>query len=386
VTRRRILYLCTDRGVAVFGRKGASVHVQSIVRAMRAAGHEVTLAAVRWGDDVPADLRDVPRWVLPAAALGQGAERERAALAWDAALADVLRSGPRFDLIYERHALWSAAGMEFARDGGVPGVLEVNAPLIDEQRRYRGLVLVDEARAVSERACRAAARIVCVSDAVAGYVRSWGVDPEMVRVVPNGVDVTRFLVRETASASGDLVVGFVGTLKPWHGTETLIDALGLLRERGVAVRGVIVGDGPEAAALRSRAEAVGVADTVSFVGSVEPAAVPEYLAGFDVAVAPYPDLPGMYFSPLKVFEYLAAGVATVASDVGQIRDLLQGGQVLLVPPGDALALADALERLADAPASRAALGAAGRAWVEAEQTWDSVWARSVADLAGVAGG
>jgi glycosyltransferase involved in cell wall biosynthesis len=93
----------------------------------------------------------------------------------------------------------------------------------------------------------------------------------------------------------------------------------------------------------------------------------------DVGVAPYPALPGFYFSPLKVFEYLAAGVAVVASRIGQLAEVIEDGvNGLLCPPGDATALADCVCRLATAPELRARLGRAGRDSVLRHHTWDTV--------------
>ena len=82
---------------------------------------------------------------------------------------------------------------------------------------------------------------------------------------------------------------------------------------------------------------------MTFTNAVAPEAVPGLLASIDAAVAPYPALGHFYFSPLKVYEYMAAGRAIVASRAGQLEELLEdGAHALLCPPGDAAALAEAL--------------------------------------------
>lgn len=100
------------------------------------------------------------------------------------------------------------------------------------------------------------------------------------------------------------------------------------------------------------------------------------LTSMDVAVAPYPALDDFYFSPLKIFEYMAAGRAIVASAIGQIGDLITDGITgLLYPPGDTAALSAALQRLADDPVLRVQLGKAARQAVVQNHTWDGVAGR-----------
>jgi glycosyltransferase involved in cell wall biosynthesis len=376
----RIAYLCTDPGVPVFGRKGASVHVQAVVRAMRAAGHEVALVARRFGDDVPADLADVERHALPPLTAGDVAAREREALDGEAAVAERLVAVGRIDLVYERHALWSAAGMETARALGVPGVLEVNAPLIDEQGAHRVLVARDAATARSEAAFAAATRIVAVSDGVRAYVEGFEAGRGKVVVAPNGVDPGRYAPAPPGERP-TFTVGFVGTLKPWHGLGTLAEGFAELHRHHPDARLLVVGDGPERPAFEARLCELGVRDAANLVGALPPAEVPAWLARMDVATAPYPPHAGFYFSPLKVFEYLAAGLPLVASRIGQLEDLLEhGATCLFAEPGDPRSLADALTALRDDLGLRRALALAGRALVARDHTWDGVVRRTLAGL------
>jgi glycosyltransferase involved in cell wall biosynthesis len=123
---------------------------------------------------------------------------------------------------------------------------------------------------------------------------------------------------------------------------------------------------------------------VRLIGAVTPTDVPRYLHSLDVAVAPYPDYSHFYFSPLKLFEYMAAGLPIVASGIGQVREILRDNETgLLVTPGDAAALTATLARVARDPDLRTRLGAAARAAVVRDRTWAAVVAR-VLQLAGVA--
>jgi len=286
------------------------------------------------------------------------------------------RHGP-VDLVYERYSLWSFAGMEYAQRMGIPGLLEVNAPLIEEQAQYR--VLVDRAGAerVAERVFGAATALLAVSDEVAEYLERYPAARGKVHVVPNGVNPERFSALPPRKVQGGpletFTVGFVGTLKAWHGVAILVEAFALLHRRHPYARLLIVGDGPERERLGADVAARGLAEAVHFTGAVASDEVPARLASIDAAVASYPRLEHFYFSPLKVYEYMAAGLPVVASAIGQLEKLITPGvNGLLVPPGDAAALAEALERLCGDHELRARLGLAARAKVLAEHTWDAV--------------
>ncbi|WP_323958644.1 glycosyltransferase [Arthrobacter sp. JZ12] len=373
---KRVAYLCVDPGVPVFGTKGASVHVQEIVRAWRGREAEVTLYCTRIGTDIPVDLADVR--VVTEPVRGKGPERERAQAAAAESLArKIIVDGA--DVVYERYSLFSDALARVTSQLGIPGFLEVNAPLIDEQRIHR--TLHDESAALRflQAQVAAATRTVCVSDPVAGWVRE-RVDQEhhaRVRTVANGVNVSR--IRPAAEASGKPVVAFVGTLKPWHGVEQLIEAQAL-GTRQWSVR--VVGDGPQGDKLRSLASSLGA--DVEFTGAVAPESVPGLLAGCALAAAPYPRTPdddGQYFSPLKIYEYCAAGLPVVASRVGQVPGIIDDGVTgLLVEPSNSRALARSIDELVAAPLARAAMSSAARRQALENHSWDIVLDRITAEV------
>ena len=369
----RIAYALLDPGIGVFGTKGASVHVQEVIRALRADGHEVTVFCTRTDDDIPADLTDleVRRHRLPR---GTGAEREQAVAEAAAAIAAQIAAGG-FDLVYERYSLFSdvAARLSDPSTGAaapIPSILEVNAPLIAEQRQHRSLADEPAALAATLRQLHGASVLSCVSEAVAEWTLDEGADPARVIVTPNGVNTRRITPANrpvTAPGPGfPVTVGFVGTLKPWHGTDLLLRALARTREN---LRLDICGTGPQQAELELLAAELGIEDRIRFRGAVAPEHVPGILHGLDIATAPYP-AGEHYFSPLKVYEYLAAGLPTIASAIGTIPDLLGRGQLgVLVAPGDVDALARALDELAADPARRTRLAVASREAAVREHDW-----------------
>jgi glycosyltransferase involved in cell wall biosynthesis len=384
----KIAYCCADPGVPVFGSKGCSLHVQELLRAFRNSGGEVTLFATTRGGTPAADLADVSVVDLPAVGKGQGPERERAALAANAGLTEALRAHGPFDLVYERYSLWSHAAQVAAAADGVPGVLEVNAPLIDEQSRYRSLYDAVSAEAVARLAFAASQVLVAVSDEVAAYLNAFREAQGKIHVVANGVDVARFTdpIPSLPSTDGVFTIGFVGSLKPWHGVEVLLPAFAEFLDRVPDSRLLIVGEGPELERLQRRTTDLGLDGAVCFTGGVPPDAVPGLLASMDVAVAPYPQVSGFYFSPLKVYEYMAAGLPVVASRLGQLNDLIEDGtDGLLCTPGDPAALCAAMLRLQASPRLRSRLGRAAQLKVRAHHTWGAV-ARRVLQLSRVAVG
>ena len=373
----RIAYVTVDPGIPVFGTKGASVHIQEVVRELIRRGHDVTVHTTRAGRDIPDDLAGLEVIETRIDADDPGA-RERAQQEVSARIAARIIAGGT-DLVYERYSLFSTALAEVAEATGAAGILEVNAPLIEEQRTHRVLVDEEAAGNALARQVAAATATVAVSDPVRDWVRE-RTGSDRVHTVPNGVSITRIVPRP--EDIGDPVVTFVGTLKPWHGVADLLAAAALAK-RPWKLR--IIGDGPERAALEEQAAGLGI--EVDFRGAVAPADMPGQLAGSAIGVAPYPDLGGeqqQYFSPLKVYEYLAAGLPVVASAVGQLPQIL-GELGTLVPPSDPAALATAIDTLAADPVLRGKLGWRGRMQAEEKHSWAGAVDR-ILDLAGRADG
>ncbi len=356
----RIAYVCGDGGIAVFGDKGASVHITAMAGAFGRIGHDVRVLCAKRGTgsaDFPVEQVTADRPPPE-----DRAAKERGHIATAAAierrLLALYRDWP-FDLIYERYALWSTAGVRAGRRLGVPVVVEVNAPLVTEQAAFRQLVLGPEALGIEAEVFRSADALAVVSDELVGYVTAKGADRARVHLIRNAVDTARFNP-QAAPAAGmppdAFVIGFSGSLKAWHGLDTLLPAFRALHERLPRAHLLVVGDGPRKAWIEGYAEGAGLADAVTLTGWVGHDALPGLIARMDVATAPYPASEGHYFSPLKLYEYLAVGRPVVASRIGQTAQVLDGtGAALLVPPGDPAALTKALLHLAQDPALAASM-------------------------------
>ena len=183
-----------------------------------------------------------------------------------------------------------------------------------------------------------------------------------VEVIHCGIDPATFRPTE-ARGDGPLRIIAVGTLHEVKGQVHLIEACRSLADRGIAFSCTFIGDGPDRAALESRVAELGLADRVTFAGRSTSDGVAAALRGADVLAAPsVPTRGGKREGiPVVLMEAMATGLPVVASRLSGIPELVTDGvDGLLVPPGDDIALADALARLAADPALRARLGAAGR--------------------------
>jgi glycosyltransferase involved in cell wall biosynthesis len=380
----RVAYVCLDPGVPVFGRKGSSIHCQEMMRAFQHRGDEVELFAVRMGTDVPGDLQRIRAHRFSAKLPSDPAAREVALAELNPVTRQLLTDAQPFDLIYERYSLWSHAAMQFARDNNIPGVLEVNSPLIDEQKAYRTLIDESCAKTIRGKCFRHASSIVAVSEQVAERIRCNYFARYKTVAIPNGVNCDKFLPAAGSAVKRDrFVIGFVGTLKPWHGVENLLDSFAIVHAEFPQAVLKIVGDGPQREHLEQHLaqHPERVRRSVYWLGAVPNAEMPQILSTLDVAVAPYPQIQEFYFSPLKILEYMAAGLPVVASRIGQIPTLVEPEETgLLVTPGCKHELAQALLRLSSDPLLRGRLGAAARQHVENHHTWQSVLDRILATV------
>jgi len=398
----KILYLNPDRGIPVLGDKGASVHVREFVTAAVELGHEVVLACATLGSGNPApagrivcleytigetELKaECARLGMPISALSDlTLRREVSRMAYDRTLparlwAQLSSIGFRPDLVYERHALFHREGIRLARQLGVPRLLEVNAPLVDEQRRFRGLKLESEARIAEKDSYRGADAIIAVSDAVAAHVAGVLGSDQTVRVLPNGVNLARFgkheggaAVRAKLGMGEEPLLGFIGSFKPWHGMMFLLEVFRALHELRPHVRLVAVGDGPEWETVRQRVSDWGLDQVVLLPGRVPHAEIPAWLDAIDVSIAPYLPHADFYFSPLKIIESMAAGCPVVAPRIGQIVDLIDDQKTgRLYAPDDAVGCAKALLDLIDIPDQRRLMGWAAEQEAASHSWWHVV--------------
>jgi glycosyltransferase involved in cell wall biosynthesis len=374
----RLLYLTADPGVPVLGHKGASVHVRELARALDEGGAKVLVLSPRIaqeGDRLSAGvaLREIPP-VLPKRR--DELEIRRAMQAQADAVLAAATTWPA-DAIYERFSLFTDAGARAAHALGIPHVLEVNAPLRAEAARYRTLPHAELALAVERQVLGGVTQVLTVSAGLVEHLTALGVPRSLIQVVPNGVSAVASA--PTTAHPDEFVVGFAGSLKPWHGVTTLLAACVLAAPRIPGLTLEVIGHGPLADDVTDAAVAPA---RLRVLGALPHAQTLDLMANWDVGAAPYAASDDFYFSPLKVLEYMAAGVCPVASALGELPVLLGGGaRGVLVAPDDPAALAGALVGLAADPVRRRQLGVEARTYVQAHRSW-AVNARTVLQAVG----
>ncbi|NIU86108.1 MAG: glycosyltransferase [Nitrosopumilaceae archaeon] len=378
----RIAYINADPGIPSFGTKGSSIHVQEIIRAMINRGVDVDLYTTRVDGDVPEGLESVNIIKLPDAPKGDIETREKLCMDINRSLLALISNSRKYDFIYERYSLWSHSAIDFAKDNNIPSVLEINAPLIDEEKKYRKMVNEQEATSIARKNFSNSSLITVVSEPIKKYVSSFVDDSSHIYVMPNGVNTEKFrnsYKPEIDQLENKFVIGFVGSLKKWHGVSLLIDSFYKFLDKNPDSILLIVGDSKEKENLVNQIECLGIQDSVIMTGAVAHSQIPGYLASMDIAAAPYLDDENFYFSPLKIYEYMAAGVAVLASDVKQIRTIItdmENGK--LFSSGDQDSLCENLQYLKDNKEMAKKIGNAGKKCVE-NNSWDNI-ANKILDM------
>jgi glycosyltransferase involved in cell wall biosynthesis len=345
----RFLQVCADRGVAPGSTKGAAQHLRGIAAGLLDLGHDVTTVAARTPEGpFPAEVRP---------------------------LAELAELADRVDVVYERCSLGHTDGLDAARRGGAVFVLEVNAPLVDEARRHRPDTVADDHAGAEARLLAEADAVIVVSDELAHWARERRDGP--VVVIPNGFEPSWFPAAASPATSDTLV--FLGHPKPWHGAGRLVGLLAGLAAHGHEPHLLVVGGGPGADEIRLAADRIGLGDQVEVTGALPPTDASALLQGAAIGLAPYPPQADFYFCPLKIVDYLAAGLPIVATCQGAAASLV-GDAGIVVPADDEDAFVDAVAELLGDPVRRTQLGASGRARAWASMTWDDAAAATVAAL------
>lgn len=358
---------------------GQGVHLEAMVAALRQAGHQVRVvgppAYEQAGLGGESGTVALVRRLLPGFAV------ELAELAYSVpSYLRLSRAAADFapDVIYERYNLFYLAGALLARRRRLPLLLEVNAPLAHERARFGNLKLHRLARWAEGHVWRAADRVLPVTQVLAGHVMQAGVPAERIEVVPNGIDLADFPepAAPPDAAKPEIVLGFVGFVRDWHGLDAVVRAIAAFTGPP-RVKLLVVGEGPARPGLEALAAQLGIGQRVHFTGLASREDVPRLVETFDIALQP---ASVAYASPLKVFEYMAAGRAMVAPDQPNIREVLAHEQTaLLFDPADKGAMWAAVERLVTDPALRIRLGRAARDEVlRRDLTWAGNARRAVA--------
>jgi PEP-CTERM/exosortase A-associated glycosyltransferase len=290
----------------------------------------------------------------------------------------------RPDLLHAHSPVLNALpALRVGRRLGIPVVYEVRAfwedAAVDHGTTAEGSLRYRLTRRLETHALRQAAHVFTICEGLRSDIAARGIPAAKVTVIPNAVDIGDFTpggepdeaLKASLGLAGATVVGFIGSFYAYEGLDLLLQALPALLQRRPEVRVLLVGGGPQDAALKAQAQALGVADRVVFTGRVAHRQVQRYYDLVDVLAYPRHSMRlTELVTPLKPLEAMAQGRLLVASDVGGHKELIRHGRTgVLFRAGDATALADAVDGLLQRRAEWPALRAAGRAFVERERHW-----------------
>jgi glycosyltransferase involved in cell wall biosynthesis len=216
-----------------------------------------------------------------------------------------------------------------------------------------------------------------VSTSLKRYFVERGVPSDLIAVIPNGADPALFRpdaadhAIRSSYGPRDVIISFVGSFSNFHGIETLKHIVATVAAHETDAKFLFVGEGSRSNDLRTFCATNGLSDRVRFTGHVPRERVPSLMAAADILVAPYEADEFFYFSPIKIFEYMASGRAMLAARLGQIAEVVRDGvDGVLYDPADPDELVAKLRDLIHAPADRTRLGRAAREAVEQRYSWD----------------
>jgi len=368
---------------------GYTFRTVSILKAQRALGWETFHLTSPKQENCTVDEEDVDGWHFfrtpkpaPSASIpGLGEMRLMEATA--RRLADLVQR-LRPDVLHAHSPVLNAIpALKVGRRYGLPVVYEVRAfwedAAVDHGTHAEWGLRYRMTRALETYALRRADHVTTICEGLRSDICARGVPADRVTVIPNAVDIEAFPpggvadegLKARLGLAGALVVGFIGSFYAYEGLDLLLESYGSILQRLPSARLLIVGGGPQDAALRQQAERLGIVDKVVFTGRVPHAEVARYYDLVDILAYPRHSMRlTELVTPLKPLEAMAQGRIFVASDVGGHRELIKHRETgFLFKAGRAESLADAVVELAREPGLWPALRANGRRFVEQERNW-----------------
>jgi glycosyltransferase involved in cell wall biosynthesis len=379
------------------GRSSQAMHIRSLVEALKADGHQVTIVSPP-GVDPLKSAGMMP--FLRKADHARGLQRVWKYISCECPqfvfevfelfynlflpfrLLPTLWRQPDA-VLYERHAYFMFMGVLLGKWLKRPVFLEVNE--LAGFTRARGLIMERLARTIDAWVFSRANHVLCVSRVLADEVQQRGARGKSVHVLPNAIDPNRFRtpksgqsVRARLGLESSMVIGHIGLFYRWDRLDVLIEAVKSIREKHPETRVLLVGDGPEMENLKRTAIRLGMDSAVVFSGPVPRDDVPAYIDAMDICVLPDSNAFG---SPIALFEFMAMGKPCVVPDLGPMRDVVDDNLTgIMFPQGDYGALERALVRFIEDPTLRTQVGAQARDTVLQRHTW-AANARIVVQLA-----
>ncbi|MBK9450074.1 MAG: glycosyltransferase family 4 protein [Bacteroidetes bacterium] len=389
----KILYYSPNPNLNLSDPAGYGTHMREMIKAFRALGHEVEVHIMGGTEPKPSVaakpslMKRLAKVVIPARrwqTLKDQRLEEFDNDAYDRLLLKMREFKP--DFVYERANYFQTSGVNAARRLKVMHFLEVNSPYVEEKVELEGdSGMLEKAREKEGWQLTKTDHVLVVSSSLREYfLHQHRVYAAKFSVVPNAIDPEKgkvnpqdvAAVKSQYNLEGKTVVGWVGSIQPWHGVETLISSFAVVAKQRADIALLVVGSGETIATMQKLAAESGVADRIHFTGSIPHAQVFAHIAAMDIAVLPDTK---WYCSPIKIFEYGLLGKAIVATHHAAVLDVMVPDQDgIIIEPGAERLQAALLKLIAD-PALRSQLGAHWQQKVLRSHTWEAN-ARRVLEL------
>lgn len=373
------------------GTGAPGVHVMEIINALKKLGHNVTEVSLTNITKINQEINPKKSWLL------YKLERFKRKFIWLYEILSICYNFPGYfhmmrkcseikpDFIYERYALCNLTGILAAKRLKIPIIMEVNAPLIREQKQYEKLYFKKLTQAIETYVFNNADAIVVVTNVLKNILIEEGVEQSKITVISNGVNLDAFNIASSGKdirvrygLEDNIVLGFVGVVRKYHGLEILFNILPELIKKEPKLHFMLVGYSQEIGAFEDYLAEIGQSKNVTITGNVAHKSMAEYIAAMDIALMPDSNVWG---SPMKIFEYMAMGKAVVAPKLASIEEInTDNHDAVLFTQGNAQHLQDAILKLATNKDIRNKIGSNARQTIIVNDiTWDRN-ARMVIDI------
>ena len=360
----KILYYSPHPHLHIEDQAGYGTHMREMIGAFEELGHEVKflIAGERTIQSQssttslqkPSHLKQILKAIIPN--IIWETAKDLALIRLDRASGEKLAElAANFqpDVIYQRSHYGMVSGVQVAREFGIHHVLEVNSPNVDERVRLSGQsLLAQHLRTKDTWTFSHSDHVVVVSTFLAKNLRidqiakNWSVTPNAIRKgkeLESTLEVSRESLNIESSA---FLLGFVGSIFPWHGVDLIIDAVKHLQQEGKNVQALIVGDGAIRGALEEDVKTLGLSNCIQFTGTVQHRDTFAYTRLCDALVLPSSH---SYGSPVKLFEYGLIGKPCIVPNVAPVIEVFTHGQDGWVVDSHEEAIVAAIESVIESP-------------------------------------
>lgn len=390
----KIIYYSPHPNLILNNPSGYGTHMREMIKAFEEAGHTI-LPVIMGGIEVkdstavkPNFFKEFLKKVIPT--ILWETLKDRQLLKFDLMASGILETAIKNfapDIIYERGNYMQISGGIMAKKYGVKNILEINAPYVEERRKYQGKSFLLKLAQKNEKIrAETADKIVVVSSPLKKYLVSrHEISESKIIITPNAIDTQKLNVIESKKEevlkkyglNGKFIIGFVGSIAKWHGVEILIQSFVRVKSQIPNSHLLIVGGGETMEDLKKLTESLGVISEVSFTGNVKHEEVFTYISLMDLTVLPRTN---WYMSPIKIFEYGAMGKSIIAPDNDPVKDVMINYEDGLLVEPNKVSIGDAILHLFNNPELKVKVAQNFKEKVLSNYTWKKTAERILTDF------